>query len=380
MNVFMLGTDKTLLGASGVGDAPERHRRYGEHIEHLDIVVATRRNESFQTTDLSENVRAYPSRSLIKPLFFFDAIRIFKYVFKRHPVDLVVAQDPFLLGLAGWWLKRRYGVKLAVSFHGDFWENPHWLGERFINRLFLYISYFTAPRADAIRAVSEAIRKKLVRRVGTRRRIAVIPTPVVLERFRLPSDALIEEIRSRYGARQIILFVGRLTSVKNIPFLLRAFLEVKKSYAKAVLLIVGDGPEQGRIESLRDALGLNEDVFLLGRAEHDRALQYYGAADLVVLPSFSEGLPKVLVEAAARGKPLVGTNVGGIPEIIEDNGNGFLVPLGDSSHFAQKMIMLLNDEPLRRRMGARSEQIARERFGDTTEKLIEFWKEVVNSA
>lgn len=379
MNVFMLGTDKTLVGAAGAGDAPERHRRYGEYVEHLDIVVATRRADLFKEVEISERVRGYPSRSFAKPLFFFDAIRIFKQILKKHPVDLVVVQDPFLLGLTGWWLKRRYGTKLVVSFHGDFWENPHWLRERFINRLFIQLSYFTVPRADAIRAVSEAIKKKVVRRIGALRHIAVIPTPVVLERFKFRPDALIEKVRERYAQNRIILFVGRLARVKNIPFLLEAFLKVKNSRPGTVLLIVGDGPERNPIELLRDALGLREGVFLVGRAEHDAVLNYYGAADIVVLPSFSEGLPKALVEAAAARKPLIGTNVGGIPEIIEENGNGFLVPLGNASYFAEKMLTLLRDEPLRRRMGARSEQIARERFGDTTEQLIEFWKEITET-
>lgn len=377
MNVFMLGTDKTILGAPGAGDAPERHRRYGEHVEHLDIIVATRRSERFEIAELSENVRVYPSRSLVKPLFFFDAIRIFKQVLKRHPVDLIVVQDPFLLGLAGWWLKRRYGVKLIISFHGDFWENPHWLGERLINRFLLWMSHFTVPRADAIRAVSEAIKNKVIARVGSGQLIAVIPTPVVLERFKPSAGASIEKIRERYGRKRIILFVGRLTKVKNIPFLLEVFLTVRNSYPDAVLLIVGEGPERGSIESSRDNRGLREDVFLVGRAEHDAVPDYYGAADFVVLLSLSEGLPKVLVEAAAARKPLVGTNVGGIPEIIEESANGFLVPPGDAAYCAEKMLALLNDGSLRQRMGARSEQIARERFGDTTEQLIQFWQEIV---
>lgn len=372
----MLGTDKTLVGAAGVGDAPERHRRYGLYVEHLDIVITTSYRDAFNETELSTNVRSYPSRSLSKAFFFFDAIKIFKYVRSKHPIDLVVAQDPFLLGLAGWWLKARYGAKFIISFHGDFWDNPHWLRERLINRYLLWISYFTVPHADAIRAVSEAIKNKVAARIGSARKIAVIPTPVVLERFSLSTGASIERIRNQYGKKRIVLFVGRLTKVKNIPFLLEAFLRVKEAYPRAALVIVGDGPERDSIEALRDQLALREHVFLPGRAEYTSMLDYYSAADFVALSSFSEGLPKVLVEAAAARKALVATNVGGVSELIKEGENGFLVPLGDAAYFAEKMLALLRDEPLRRRMGARSEEIVRERFGDTTSRLIAFWYSV----
>ncbi|TSC61342.1 MAG: group 1 glycosyl transferase [Parcubacteria group bacterium Gr01-1014_107] len=379
MNVFIIGSDKTLVGAVGVGDAPARHAEYGRHVDHIDILVYTKKGEGLRTFPISSNVRGLPSNSFSKPLFFFDAFKIFQEVNKEHPVDLVVSQDPFFFGLTGYWLKRKYKVKLIVNFHGDFWGNKFWLRERLLNRLFLLLSFFVMPHCDAVRVVSSSIKKKLVERGVAEEKIEVISTAINPKNFEKASSQEVSQIREHYHGKKLVLFVGRLHQVKNLPFLIESFALVKRQLESSCLLVVGDGPEIEKLGLLAKRLNLEKDIFFLGPLEHKKIVNFYHAACLLVLPSLSEGLPKVLIEGGLCGLPLLATEADWSKEIIKEGLNGYLVPLGDQKTFSLRMISLLENDSLRERMGESSLSFARSYLSSREGKLVEFWKKVVSA-
>lgn len=376
-HVFMLSSDKTLVGAPGIGDAVSRHVRYGALVDRLTIVVATPRRWPYRDQRLSDHVFTYPSRSFSKLLFFVDAWKFFRRVRREASINLVVAQDPFYFGLIGAWLKFWYGAKLIIHFHGDFLDNPSWRKERWFNPFLLLISFFVVRYADGIRVVSRIIEAKLLRHGIPQEHIAVIPTPVDSAWFTSYDPRGIAMLRERYSGKRMMLSVGRLVEVKNIPFLLRIFRDVRKKIPEALLLIAGDGPEEAMLRKLVSALQLDASVEFLGLCAREELARYYQIADVVVLTSLSEGLPKVLVEAAACGRPLIATIVSGADELIQDGVNGFLIPQGDEKLFAEKLIALLHDEHLRRVMGDASRKIITERFADTTHRVVEFWRKVI---
>ena len=379
MNILNIGSDKTLVGGEGVGDAVARHRHYGEYVERLDIIVYARKTEKLEVFKIADNVHGYPSNSSSKLTFFFDAIKIFKKIYSEHKVDLIVCQDPFLFGLTGLWLKRRYGVKVIMNFHGDHWDNPYWLKERpFLNRLFYLVSKYTVPRADGVRVVSRYIKEKLVKRGIAENRVCVIATPVDLEKFKVYSPADAERIKSEYRRQRIILYVGRLWPIKNLPLLIRAFASVKNKYHDTVLLLAGAGPEKEKLEKMIMNAGINESVEFLGPVSPGKLVSYYRASDIFVLPSLSEGRPKVLAEAAAAGLPIVATNFPGADEIVKEGENGFLVPISDAEALAEKLLKLLKDKELRRMMGEKSAALAAGLAVDTTPELAQFWQEVIS--
>jgi glycosyltransferase involved in cell wall biosynthesis len=153
--------------------------------------------------------------------------------------------------------------------------------------------------------------------------------------------------------------VGRLVEAKGLDVFLRAL-----SGAKGVVgVLVGDGPMRRRLE--RMARDVGADVRFAGRVAAPAA--FYRMANVVVLPSQMEALPMSLIEAAACGAPAIGTRAGGIPEVIEDDESGLLVPPGDPDAL-RRAIERLRDEPAaRRRLGEGARAVWRERF--TPERL-----------
>ncbi len=373
----MISSDRTLVGGAALGDAVLRHAAYGNYAESIDILVYTKRGSGLGEYQIASNVRAHPSNSRSKLLFFFDALRMFKNIQKERRIDLIVAQDPFIFGLIGLWLKKKYGVKLEINFHGDFWENESWLRERFINRFLLWLSYFTAPRADILRAVSVVIRDKLLRRGITKSKIAVIPTPVNEAQLEIFDSVKVAEIKNRYAGKKLILFAGRLHCVKNLPFLLEAFALVRKSYSDVVLIVAGDGPERLNLEQKIKEPGLYDMVFLLGLLDHKDLINYYHAVDLLVLPSLSEGMPKVLVEGGFCGLPVIATNFPSAAQVIKDGENGFIVPMNDKEKLAERILFLLKNDDARRKMGEANRAFMKENFSKGPERLGELWRAIV---
>jgi len=380
MNIFIIGSDKTLVGQKGIGDAPFRHAKYGEYVNHIDILIYTNNREGRKNFPISSNVLGLPSNSLAKPFLFFDALKIFRQVNRNRHIDLIIVQDPFFFGLVGYWLKKRSGAKLIVNFHGDFWGNKFWLKERFLNRLFLPLSYFVVSKADAIRCVSQAIKSKLIKRGVSDRKIEVIPTSIDLDKFKFKDFEKVEQIKAKFLNKKLIVFVGRFHPIKNIPFLIKGFSIVKKELPDTELLLIGDGSEKQKIMSLVNQLGLKDSVFFAGELPHKDIIDYYYASHVLVLPSFSEGLPKVLTEGGLCGLPLIAPEAPWSGEIIKDGENGYLVPIDDAEALADRLVYLLKNDILRDEMSEKSRILAEKRVSRGVEKLTEFWQKVVNES
>jgi glycosyltransferase involved in cell wall biosynthesis len=134
-----------------------------------------------------------------------------------------------------------------------------------------------------------------------------------------------------------MLAVGRLHPVKDHAFLIRACNLLKKRAVPFVCLVAGEGPEREALESLICSLDLKSDVLLVGHLSHQQLAACYATADLVVLTSRSEGIPLVLMEAMARGKPVLAPAITGIPELVEDGRNGFLYRPGSLEDFVARV-------------------------------------------
>ena len=149
-----------------------------------------------------------------------------------------------------------------------------------------------------------------------------------------------------------MVFVGRLDAVKGVPLLLEAFASISPRHPQARLTIAGDGPARARLEARVLALGLTEVVRFAGYLDEPAVARLLESADMLVLPSFAEGLPVVLMEAFASRIPVIATQVAGVPELVEDGISGFIVPPGDVDSLIDRLDKLLSDPGLCTRMGA----------------------------
>jgi glycosyltransferase involved in cell wall biosynthesis len=149
-----------------------------------------------------------------------------------------------------------------------------------------------------------------------------------------------------------LLFVGRLAAVKGVPLLLMALQNLLPDFPKLHLTFIGDGPERARLEEMAASLGVTSAVTFAGYRGQSEVAAQLQTTDVLVLPSFAEGVPVVLMEAMAAEVPVVTTRIAGIPELVEDRVSGALVRPGDVAELTDALREILADEPLRKRYGA----------------------------
>ena len=165
--------------------------------------------------------------------------------------------------------------------------------------------------------------------------------------------------------RPFALFVGRLVKEKNLACLMRALARIPADQRPWVAL-AGNGPLRGDIDAMREAAGLDADVRFLGERKDTAALMQ--SADFLVLPSSYEGMSNVLMEAMAAGCPVVASDVGGNPELVEDGATGLLFPSDDADALARCLQAMGRDDALRLRLSQHAAQVARQRY--SVEQLV----------
>jgi len=373
MRVLMISLDKTLLGADYSGDVLERHQKYAQGIDKLEIIVFSKKG--FKKKKVDDRLIIYPTNSSNKLAYLFDAFNIAKGIYWPDGFDLIVTQDPFLTGWTGWLLKKRFKAPLLVHFHGDFWQNKYWLKERWFNPIVLFLSKFLVDGADGIRVVSLEIKKKLIKAGVTKDKVRVIPTPVNLEQFIYCEPEKVRSFREKVHKKsKTIINVGRDDPSKDYDTLIKAIKLVREKYSKLSFWQIGaDLP-------LGDKIKIDENVVLLstGKIGQKELVNYYHASDIYVSSSRHESFGKVLIEAMAAGLPVVATATTGSKEIVRDGVSGYLVPIGDSSLLARKILYLLNNPDKAKKMGQTGRQIAKEKFDQekVIKKIIKFWQDL----
>lgn len=184
------------------------------------------------------------------------------------------------------------------------------------------------------------------------------------------------EIQNKYN----LLFVGRLEKVKGIEFLIRAIPFIIKVFPQTTLTVIGEGQNKENLLNLTKDLHLEKHIHFVGWVKNKDLDIYYQRASIVVIPSvWPENFPTVCNEAMSAGRPVIGTNIGGIPEIIVDGVNGYLVEPQSPEQIAEKAIKLLSDEDLLQEFG----ENARKKAGEYTieeyaENIEKIYKDIQN--
>jgi glycosyltransferase involved in cell wall biosynthesis len=213
-------------------------------------------------------------------------------------------------------------------------------------------------------AVSPEVRDDLVALgVAPAEKFAVIRLGIELEQ-RVRSEEPRDEVRRRLGIppeRFVVGWLGRMTGVKQTSDLLSVLAALRERGVDAGLLVVGDGPDREGFERQAQSLGLMRQCLFLGYQEE--VAPWYAAMDAVALPSGNEGTPVTVIEALAAGRPVAAYGVGGVPDVVRDGVDGFVVEAGDTAALAGRLAELAADPALRERMGAAGRERVLERYG-----------------
>jgi glycosyltransferase involved in cell wall biosynthesis len=282
---------------------------------------------------------------------------------RPHVVHTHTAKAGFLGRLAA----RLAGVPVVVhSFHGHILHGYYgpaksWLLRRMEQAL--------ACASDRLIAVSEQVKRDLVAYgVAPPEKITVIPLGFDLDPF-LQARAHRHEFRRELGLDGDVLLVGivgRIFPIKNHRLFLDAAARVAAREPAARFVIVGDGVLRPEMERHARELGIADRVSFTGwRRDLPRI---YADLDVLVVSSDNEGTPVSAIEAMATGCPVVGTRVGGLPDLIAEGETGYLVPPKDPEALAAGILRLLQNPPDARRIAARAQQSVRTRF--SVERLV----------
>ena len=275
------------------------------------------------------------------PFFTLSEIIFVKKIIKKINPDIIHAHWAFPQGLAA----KMTGLNYIITIYG---------GEIFLANKYKLITVLDNIIKNSYKsfALTSGLRD-VMKEFGIKSEIDIIPLGVDTNVFK--NNIHSKNIKKIYCPNNelMILSVGRLVEKKGMEYLISAFKKVKDEITNVKLVIVGNGHLYNKLLNLRDKLGLQKDVIFTKEINHGLLPKYYSASDLFVLPSIIDNIGDretqgvVFLEAMVSGIPVIGTNTGGIPDIISNKNVGVLVPEKNSEKLAREIIKLLKNKKLR---------------------------------
>ncbi len=332
---LIISSDKSMFDASG--DAAKRMEEYTKLYESAHVLVAAR--------DLPPNVQEVRSRVFVHPVSYVNKalglVRLFRYgerLVAKNAFGVIYAQDPFWFGLVALRLSRRYHIPFAVGVYGMDIKNLFFAKEALAQRIAMKIAPFVSRRADAIQTDGPETVDHLTQRYGKK----------VFFKPMFPANRQeLKDIVRRVPERPFkLLFVGRFAMQKNLPLLLNIITEtVKKLGDNISLTMVGGGTlKSGFFKGVKER-GLENNVIDAGVLDRQQILDAYASHHALILTSYDEGFPRVFMEAALAGMPIITSDVGGVKDLIIDGVTGRVFPQGTEAHVWVEAIESLVRDP-----------------------------------
>ncbi len=244
------------------------------------------------------------------------------------------------------------------------------------DKSFYSITKFSIEISDGVTVVSKYLMDKTYETFSFKKKIKVIPNFVDTERFN-PDGATCVRKTLAEPEQKIIMHMSNYRPLKNTHHVVKIFDNIQKKIP-ARLILIGEGPDTGNVKSLVHELGLSGKVMFLG--DQNRVQHILPLADLFLLPSASEAFGLVALEALSCGVPVVGSLVGGLPEIIINGVNGYLYPVGDLKGMADKSLEILTNDALSKKLSIAGRQLVIDKYkiDDVIDNYLNYYKEVLN--
>jgi len=346
------------------------------------IVITSNHEKRERKEEIMDGIKIYRlpfwfkiSNTPINPIWYFQI----KYIIKKEKPDAIIAHTsvPFISDLAA---RVCNNIPFILMHHNDLIK-----GNILLNLLcklyYFAIGNDTLSISDKIIATSKYYAQNSTYLKKYFKELDIVPPGVDVLKFNLNVNK--GYLKKKYGNHHFVLFVGQLDKShihKGINYLLDAILLVKKDFKNIVLLIVGKGDNIKNYKNYAQKLSVEKNVIFTKLVPIDKLPEYYAGSNVTILPSLnnSEGFGMVLIEAGACGKPVIGTNVGGIPFVISDQKTGLLVPPKDSEALAKAIIKILKDPELAKKMGENGYKNVKENF--IWDKQIEKTKKIIEES
>ena len=299
---------------------------------------------------------------------------------RKNKVDLLHAHFAFVEGFASVIAKKHLKIPLILTLHGnDIVAVPAIKYGIRLQKRFDKVVNYTLKNADKVVVASRFLWKQAILAGCPPEKLVLIPHGIDTGKFNQnTAGSYIHQIMS--GNRPVIFSARSHKPQYGLEYLIKAASIVIKNRPDSIFLIGGTGPLKRAHERLAEDLGLKNNLFLLGEIPPETMPNYYGLCDIFVIPSITESFGMVTIEAMACGKPVIGSNVGGIPEIIRDGVNGFLVPPRSQEGLAEKILFLLENPDLMEKMGNTNAVEAKEKYDlqVKAKKILQLYNETLS--
>lgn len=358
----------------------------GEVVYNLSIEMAKKGHEVYIFTNKKKGSTQFFNHGNIhmykyKSHFFLGMTPIspkliFIPLLSEIKLDIVhIHMGPIPASISGFLLSKYRKIPMIITYHGEIITNTGSISYRCIQHFCSFLSNIILKKSDKIIALSRQHASESINLNKHIKKIVIIPNGIN------PSDNHNEITKEKSRKilnlpmrRKIILFVGTLVKNKGLDILIKAINIVRNSNPEIQLVIMGDGLNKQEYLNLSKLFSLEDTVSFKGFISNpkEKAL-YYKAADIFVLPSYSEAYPITLLEASSAGLPIISSNLECIKAIILDGKNGLLFSPGDEYDLSDKIMTLLQNDELRISLGNQAKlnvkDLTWEKIASKTEEL-----------
>jgi N-acetyl-alpha-D-glucosaminyl L-malate synthase BshA len=336
---------------------------------------------------------ALPIRLTVSERIYFHEVEVLNYpLFEYPPYDLVLATKMAEV-------TTRYGLDILHVHYAI----PHSISAYLANmilqdkkipfvttlhgtditlvgndRSYLPVTRFGIEQSDAVTAVSEYLKRRTIEEFQIKRPIEVVPNFVDCDIYGRSDDP---RLRGKFAKPEegIVIHISNFRPVKRVEDVVAIFARVRE-HCPAKLLMVGDGPDRPKAERLAQSCNITDDVVFLGK-QNDMA-PLLSIADVLLLPSENESFGLVALEAMASEVPVIATDIGGLPEVIDHGKDGFLYPIGDVASMAAAALGILQHPIERQQLGRNARAHARDRFstGQVVQAYESLYRRTIEAA
>ena len=322
------------------------------YVPNIKIFNPYRRFSAVPFKEIMQGIEVYHPKYFMIPRALFNARLLhiyltiesfFSYLSSRKLArkvvedwkpDIIHMHGSFSEGLLSVMLKNKYKKPMLVTVYG---EDITRFAKQSPSK---YLVNFSLRNSDVIICQSEFLRKEIENAGILNKIFYIIPMGFDIVNFKPMDKNKMRKKLNLPSNKKIILFVGHLVTRKGVEFLIKAIQIATKKSKDLICLIIGKGELENKLKKISSDLGINEHIKFLGLKTNNEVADYMSACDIFALPSLNEGLPVVLCEALACGKPVVATSVAGNPELVNED-VGFLVKPKDEKDLAEKIALAL---------------------------------------
>lgn len=300
------------------------------------------------------------------PFFFISELYYALRLVRKENIDVIQSHWLIPSGLIGAVCKKVYGKKHIST------ELAAGLAALEILPFKKRLLHFILKNSDKITVLSSYIRERLFYLSEfdiLNRKIVIIPLGIDTIKYKPDNDKLLLRKKYNVKSKNVILFIGRIVEKKGLQYLIKAMPDIISKYSDTELIICGDGPLRMELENMTKNMGLDNCIKFVGYVSDENIkIEYLSLSDILVVPSIltrnkdTEGLGVVILEGLATGTAVIASDIGGIPDIIKDGYNGFLVKPESSDCIAQETSKILSDDALKQKFKTNGQRTVWENF------------------